>query len=131
MTTKEQFEQLKEMDINAKSDSKRVALDMQFEALAKKDPEGFENAVKESARKTLNDAMILRIKEQMTEISDIISMSYIAKKYFNKTKGWLSQRINGHEVNGKPVKFVPEELDMLNFALQDIAAKIAAFRVSC
>jgi hypothetical protein len=131
MTTKEQFGQLKELDIKAKSESKRAALDIQFEALAKEDPEGFENAVKESARKTLDDAKILRIKEQMIEISDIISMSYIAKNYFNKTKGWLSQRVNGHEVNGKPVKFVPEELDTLNFALQDIAAKIGAFRISC
>jgi hypothetical protein len=131
MNTKEKFEQLKELDISAKSESKRMELDKQFEALAKEDPEGFENAVMESARKTLDDAKILKIKEQMAEISDIISMSYIAEKYFNKTKSWLSQRINEHEVNGKPAKFVPEEIDTLNFAFQDIAAKIGAFRISC
>jgi hypothetical protein len=131
MTTKEKFEQLKILDISSKSESKRAELDIQFELLAKEDPEGFETAVLESARKTLDDAKILRIKEQMSEISDIISMSYISKRYFNKTKSWLSQRINEHEVNGKPAKFAPEEIDTLNFALQDIAAKIGTFRISC
>ena len=131
MTTKEKFEQLKRLDINVKSASKRAELDIQLEALAKEDPEGFEKAVMESAQKTLSNAKALKIKEQMAEISDIISMAYIAKKYFNKTKSWLSQRINEHEVNGKPAKFVPEEIDTLNFALQDIAAKIGAKRISC
>jgi predicted Zn-dependent peptidase len=131
MTTKEKFEQLKALDIRAKSDAKRAALDIQFETLAKEDPAGFENAVMESAQKTLNDAKVLKIKEQISKISDIISMTYIAEKYFNKTNSWLSQRINEHEVNGKPAKFTPEEIDTLNFAFQDIATKIGAFRISC
>ncbi|NLX66593.1 MAG: DUF5053 domain-containing protein [Bacteroidales bacterium] len=57
-------------------------------------------------------------------------MSYIAKNYFNKTKSWLSQRINGNEVNGKPVQFTPEEIDTLNGAISDLSQKLAAFRVS-
>lgn len=32
--------------------------------------------------------------------------------------------------NNSDKKFVPEEIDTLNFALQDIAAKIGAFRIS-
>lgn len=131
MTTKERFEKLKEMDINTRSDAGRARLDAGFEQLADEDPEGFEKAVMESARKTLNDARILKVKEQMSEISDIISMSYIAKTYFNKSKSWLSQRINGYDVNGKPAKFSPEEIDTLNSAFEDISKKIGALRVSC
>ncbi|MDR0546184.1 MAG: hypothetical protein LBG77_01135 [Dysgonamonadaceae bacterium] len=63
MTTKEKFKQLKAMDIRAKSDAKRAELDIQFEALAREDPAGFENAVMESAQKTLDDAKALKIKE--------------------------------------------------------------------
>jgi hypothetical protein len=59
MNTKERFEQLKELELNARS--------------------------------TLHKAKSLKIKEQMHEMSEIVSMSYIAKTYFNKTKSWLSQ----------------------------------------
>lgn len=56
-------------------------------------------------------------------------MSYIAKNYFNKTKSWLSQRINGNDVNGKPARFTPEEIDTLNKAFSDLSQKLGAFRV--
>jgi hypothetical protein len=131
MTTKERFESLKEMDINARSDAAHAKLDAGFEELANEDPEGFEKAVMESARRTLNDARMLKVKEQISEISDIISMAYIAKTYFNKSKSWLSQRINGYDVNGKPAKFLPEEIETLNAAFEDISKKIGAFRISC
>jgi len=131
MTTKEKFEQLKERDIQAKSDAERERLSVDFERLSVEDPVGFEKAVMESARKTLNDAKELKIKEQLVQISEIISMSYIAKIYFNKSKSWLSQRINELDVNGKPAKFLPEEIDTLNFAIQDISKKIGAFRIAC
>lgn len=57
-------------------------------------------------------------------------MSYIAKNYFNKTKSWLSQRINGNDVNGRPARFTPEEIDTLNKAFSDLSQKLGAFRVS-
>ena len=40
------------------------------------------------------------IKLQLQNISEIISLSFIAKHYFGKTKEWLYQRINGNVVNG-------------------------------
>jgi len=131
MTTKEKFEDLKIRDINAKSDAQREKLHIEFEKLANEDPEGLEKAVMESARKTLSDAKELKIKEQLSQISEIISMAYIAKTYFNKSKSWLSQRINEFDVNGKPAKFMPEEIDTLNFAIKDIASKLSAVCISC
>jgi len=131
MTTKEKFNELKMCDINAKSDRERDKLHIELEKLANEDPDGFESAVIESARKTLSDIKELKIKEQVTQISEIISMSYIAKNYFNKSKSWMSQRINELDVNGKPAKFTAEEVEILNFAIQDISTKLGTLRISC
>jgi hypothetical protein len=131
MTTKEKFEKLKELDINAKSEVEREKINVEMEQLADSDPKGFEAAVMESAKQTLTDIKTLKIKEQMAQVTDIISMNYIAKTYFNKSKSWLSQRMNELDVNGKPAKFLPDEIDTLNFAFKDISKKIGSFRISC
>ena len=130
MTTKEKFDELKMRDINSKSDAEREKLHIELEKLANEDPDGFEKAVIESARKTLSDIKELKIREQITQISEMISMAYIAKTYFNKSKSWLSQRINELDVNGKPAKFLPEEIDTLNFAIQDISSKLGMVHIS-
>lgn len=70
------------------------------------------------------------IKLQLQEVSEIISLSWIAKKYFGKTKNWLYQRINGNIVNGKPCRFTNEELETFNHALKDISQKIGSLSIS-
>lgn len=67
----------------------------------------------------------INVKEKLIEIQDIISLSYIAKRYFGKDKSWIYQRINGTCVNGKPAAFTNEELDILSNALKDIGTKIS------
>lgn len=67
----------------------------------------------------------INMKEKLMEIQDIISLSYIAKRYFGKDKSWIYQRINGTCVNGKPAAFTNEELDILSNALKDIGTKIS------
>lgn len=64
-------------------------------------------------------------KLQLGEIGDMINLSYIAKKYFKKSPAWLSQRINGNNVNGKPCHFTTEELDTFNAALRDMSMRLA------
>lgn len=61
---------------------------------------------------------------KMEGITSIVSMSYIAKNYFGKTRTWLYQRLNGNLVNGKPAMFTGEERIKLKFALDDIARKL-------
>lgn len=130
MTTREQFEALKGREIAARSAEERTAIITELDRLSAEDPRAFEEAVLASVRQTLADAKQLRMKEQLNEISQIVSMSYIAKHYFNKTKSWLSQRVNELNVNGKPAKFTQEEIDTLNAAFKDISDKIGAFKVS-
>lgn len=72
----------------------------------------------------------LTIKIQLQEVSEIVSLSWIAKKYFGKTKNWLYQRINGNIVNGKPCRFTNEEIETFNHALKDISKKTGSLSIS-
>lgn len=72
----------------------------------------------------------VNLAEQLKEVSEIISLSYIAKKYFNRTRTWLYQKINQNVIHGKPCKFTDEELKTLQFALDDIKNKIGSIKVS-
>ena len=70
------------------------------------------------------------IKLQLQEVAEIVSLSYRAKKYFNNSRSWLYQRLNGNLVNGKPARFTQEELQTFNNALQDISKKIGSLSIS-
>ncbi len=65
-----------------------------------------------------------RMAERLGEITDMVSMVYIAKTYFKKSRSWLAHKLNGNIVNGKPSQFTEEELKTLRFALNDMASKL-------
>lgn len=85
-----------------------------------------ENEIKEVDAKL--DRM-LSIREQVKEISEIVSLKYIAKNYFGKSASWLSQRINGSPVRGKIYFLKESELNILNAALQDIGKKLGSLSI--
>lgn len=64
------------------------------------------------------------LKERLGELPEIISLSYIAKKYFGKSRNWLYQRINGYMVNGKRAEFTQNEFQTFLDALDDIGTTI-------
>ena len=72
---------------------------------------------------------MLSIKAQAKEISEIVSLKYIAKNYFGKSASWLSQRINGSPVRGKIYCLKESELDILNSAIQDIGKKLGSLSI--
>ena len=74
-------------------------------------------------KSTVND---IQIRIQLENIVEILPLSYISKKYFNKTRQWLYQRINGNIVNGKLAKFTESEIETFNYALQDISKRIGS-----
>ncbi len=94
--------------------------------------EDFNNALIAEARALIGkgDKMIAEetehIRQQLGEIPEILSMSYIAKTYFGKSRTWLYQRINGNKVNGKPAYFTRSERKQLQDALHDIGRKLSA-----
>ena len=66
------------------------------------------------------------IRCQLEGVAEVISLSYIARHYFNRSRQWLSQRINGANVNGRPAKFTDDQLLIFNNALRDIGKKVGA-----
>ena len=77
--------------------------------------------LRKSMQDTLNLAKEIIIKEELKEVEDLLNFSFISKKYFNKSRNWLSQKINGSIKNGKPAKFTEQELKTFECALKDIS----------
>ena len=69
------------------------------------------------------DELIARYK--MGDIPEAVSLSYIAKTYFGKSRGWLMQKVNGNTVNGKKATFTPAESRQMREALQDLSQKLS------
>lgn len=65
------------------------------------------------------------IKEKLAAVSDGLSLAYIAKEYFGKSKEWLYQRLNGSTVNGKQAGFKREEVVQLQLAIRDFGNKLS------
>lgn len=72
----------------------------------------------------------INIKEQLKEITEIVSLSYISRNYFKKTRTWLYQKINGNIINGKPACLTSEEFKVLQFAIKDISSKLGSLQLS-
>ena len=64
------------------------------------------------------------LRDKLGELPEAISFSYIAKKYFGKSRNWLYQRINGNIVNGKKARFTDNELKTFLNALNDVSEMI-------
>lgn len=97
-------------------------------ALSPEDKKAFAQAYQVGAKQAIAEAKYLikavAVKKELEKVQDFISMSYIAKHYFGKTRHWLYQRINGNMVNGKPVGFTSDELNTLSLALSELGAKL-------
>lgn len=128
-----EIQELKERYVNATTDKEREEINKQMSELRNKDNEAFANAMLQTAKDTTEKANNLlkkvRKREQLESVLPILPLSYIAKEYFNKSRQWLYQRINGNIVNGKPAQFTEKETEILNFAIQDISKKIGSISI--
>ena len=61
------------------------------------------------------------VKGILGEAAEALNLSYIAKRYFNKDRSWLYQRLNRSTVNGKPAVFTENELRSLSGALAELS----------
>lgn len=120
---KNSLEILKERFLNASTDSEREAIDREIRALAA--APYFSESMVEMAGESADEAEDLLVRERLEEVLPMISISYIARTYFHKSRQWFYQKLNGNTVNGKPARFTPEEIETLNFALKDMSRKIS------
>ena len=97
------------------------------------------NQFDEGMKKVLaeGDEMIIRAK--MGEMAKALSLSYIAQKYFGKSRAWLMQKVsrawlmqkvNGNTVNGKTAAFTESERQQFREALQDLSKRISAIAMT-
>ena len=64
------------------------------------------------------------MNQQVQDILVEISWGNISQQYFNKSRSWLSKKMNGKDFNGGEGDFTPEEKQTLKNALLDLAQRI-------
>ena len=122
----EKLELLKSIDAEAFEKQYEFIVDTFTEKNEKKIIDEYFFNTLETSEKKIDCFIEESIKIQLSEISEIVSLAYISKQYFNRTRNWLYQRINSSTVNGRPARFTSEEINTLNLALKDIGNKIGS-----
>lgn len=84
--------------------------------------EEVQKMAQERIEKFKSEHQYCEIKE--TEIFNVLNASYIAKRFFGKTRNWLYQKLNHNIKNGKEAKFTPEEYQKLKDAIETIAEEL-------
>lgn len=81
-------------------------------------------------RKIIEEADEMIFRAKLGDLPEALSFSYIAQKYFGKSRGWLMQKVNGNKVNGKIAVFTDEERRQFREALQDLSEKMSAIALT-
>ncbi len=68
------------------------------------------------------DKQVVDLKEH--DIMRVLKVSYIAERFFGRSRSWLCHKLNHDMRNGKPDDFTPEERKKLKDALDTIAYEI-------
>lgn len=68
------------------------------------------------------DKTVYDLKEH--DIMKVLKVSYIAERFFGRSRSWLCHKLNHDMKNGKPDDFTPEERARLKNALDTIAFEI-------
>lgn len=130
MTTKERMDDLKRRFISAQTEEERNAIGDEIAAEIDRNEEAVAAITLAQIKETNERAQDELVRNRLKTVLPAISLAYIAKTYFHKSRSWLNQRINGNTVNGVPAKFSQEELRTLDSALKDLSAKLSQIRVS-
>lgn len=68
------------------------------------------------------DKQVFELKEQ--DIMKVLKVSYIAERFFGKSRSWICHKLNHDIKNGKPDDFNEEERAKLKDALDTIAYEL-------
>lgn len=131
MTDLEKIEKLRQEFVSTKNPDIESFRGRMKEEIESRDQEGKERlleALNISVEKAFDRAdkvyQYVTLKTKLSDILNIVSMSYIAENYFHKSRSWFSQRLNNHTVHGEPMTFTKEELSIISKALDEIADKL-------
>ena len=96
-------------------------------------PDEYEKGVQqfdEGMRKIIAEADEMIFRAKLGDLPEALSFSYIAQKYFGKSRGWLMQKVNGNKVNGKTAGFTDDERRQFREALQDLSERMSAIAMT-
>lgn len=123
-----EIKKLAELNRNAKTAEEKEAIRFEMKKLEKENPEEYKTSLETLIKATANAVEELTMAERLGEVTKIISMSYLAKNYFGKTRSWMAQKLNGNVVNGKISRFSDSEIEIMKCALEDISKTINAIK---
>ena len=129
MVTKEKMDLLKSRYMNAKNEQERDAVRKEIAELCDEDSMKVASVATEQIQESIDEINGIIIRRQLEDILPFMSLAYIAKQYFGKSRQWLYQRVNGTIVNGKPARFTNQEIDILNAAIQDMGNRLLSTKV--
>lgn len=95
-----------------------------IEAMTEEEKAAFKNSTRQALVAVKEELEDINLTLDLGDVAQALSLSYIAKAYFGKSKAWLYQRLNGHKVNGKPARFTEEERKRFAEALLDLSQQI-------
>lgn len=88
----------------------------------------YAESLQHKAQETIDQSQALideyDFKQALNDIVPAVTWSYIAEEYFQKSRSWFSQRMNGYHVNNKAAYFTDEEIDLLSNSLLDLSERI-------
>jgi hypothetical protein len=125
----EKFKKLKDEYVRA-SAKRQAEIDVELNKMAEENPAEFASAYEKALKDTAERINQTVLRNQLKNVENAISLSFIARKYFGKSKEWLYQRLNGYIVNGKPARFTENELHTLNGALKEIGNQISSVQLN-
>lgn len=80
--------------------------------------------IKQQAREIINNYKDSSLELKESDIFNILKASYIAERFFGKSRFWISQKINHNLKNGKREDFTAEEWQTLKMAISTIANEL-------
>jgi hypothetical protein len=66
----------------------------------------------------------VKLALKIEPVTDYVSIAYISKRFFGKSRSWLHNRLQGYKNNGKPDTLSPDEINTLQNALLTISEEI-------
>lgn len=126
---REYFDHLKSRYVNASNENEREEIRQAIRRACDENPKKVADITIGQLKDTIERIDGVLIRQQMEDVLPFVSLAYIAKTYFKKSRQWLYQRVNGLSINGKPARFTPSELDILNTALKEMGQKLSSTHI--
>jgi len=97
----------------------------EFEKMSDEDKEeAREMFLEDWETRTKNALENIEISIELAHVSEYISLSYIADRFFGKSRQWLNNKLKGNISYGKAASFTREEIKKLSEALSVLSDEI-------